>query len=184
MVFFFVLTSLNSHVWAESGEEVTIHVDSRLKQHSSHFPADITVTFSDKQLLNEKVFLSYHIYDANDKEILWEGSRIPLVMNDLGTAVLTVDLDLNLVLPAESLHYIKLVFDIVDEKNAYWFSQNKNIHFVTDQIVVDQSLSNKFVGTINSVVMDTPIIFAVNFVFFMVSIYFLLRIKRGGIFYN
>ncbi|KAA8996585.1 hypothetical protein F4V43_18480 [Paenibacillus spiritus] len=176
--------SFDRDIWAASGEKVSVRVDSRLEQNTSHFTADIIIQTTDLDLFNDKVFLSYHVYDAKDKEILWEGSRIPLTLNNAGYAKLTLDLDLKLVLPSDSLQYAKLKFDFVDEKNVYWFSQNSNIDLTTDTIIVDQSVFNKFIGTIVYAFLDTPVIFALNLIFLVSTIYLVFRLKKSELFLN
>ncbi|MFF2018159.1 hypothetical protein [Paenibacillus sp. NPDC058177] len=178
---FFIFSSFAGTVWGSTSNNVTIEVNSRLKQHSPQFKTNVRISFSNIKLYNDRVLLSYHVYDSRDAKILWEGARVPFTIDNSGKGSLTVDINLNSLLPADKLKYAKLKFDFVDENNAYWFSRNNDILLKSDTIILDQSLSSKFIGTLTGVLEDSPISFSINVIIFLLAIYSLVRLRKSGI---
>lgn len=106
--------------------------------NSSEGTVDIKadVTFNDTALLNSGLKLSYHLLDKNGAMLVFENERIPL---DSQQAHQTVDLTINtneLYDISGGADSVVVSFDIVDENNVFWFSDNSDISFVSQPVSV------------------------------------------------
>lgn len=165
--------------------DVSILIDpSDREQYSNKFEAEIKINIPKKDLYNENVYLSYHIYDESGKEILWEGERYQLTEVIDGKIVMQVAIDLSGESSLASVNKGNIKFDIVDEKNAYWFSTNPKINLYSEDIIFDFSFWNNFTGNLTSSIVDNPLIFILNFLCFLLFIFSSIIIKRSGTFYN
>lgn len=84
------------------------------------------VYFGSPELYNESVKLSYKIYDADNNEVVsGENERYELAYDgEKGTAQIQLHLS---DLGKYSKKELKICFDLVDEKNVYWFGDSPEI---------------------------------------------------------
>ena len=134
LVLLFVLSvvlSLNLiiPVLAEDYHDTVIETDIKEIQAQDIISGNVTVTFNNMNLYNENVKFSYHIQDENGNDILFENERTPLVLEG-NKAVIPFNFDKKAVEAVQGLKEFKIVFDLVDEQNVYWFSANTNLDFV------------------------------------------------------
>ena len=166
--------------YAKSENDVEIKVLSGREQFTSSFDFTVNIKYLNQELYNEKNFLSFHFYDVNGNEILWEGERIPFNLENDGETMVSFSLNLNDYPIVKDLKSGYLQFDIIDEKNAYWFSTSNEIRFFADKINYDESFLKQFVVTLKSAITDKPAIFLINSVCLAVFIFFLIRLKRAA----
>lgn len=171
------VTFLNN-ISTASSTDVSILVESNKEQYSKQIDAKIAVIFNRKNLYNDSVFLSYHLYDKDKNEILWEGKRFPLEVDKNGYGKTQIKIDLASDLeekPKNDVVYIK--FDLVDEKNIYWFSTNQNLNFTSEEIIFNNMLFEKLIGTLRSSSSSHPILFSINLLVLILFIvgYFMFR---------
>lgn len=157
---------------AKSENDVEIKVLSGREQFTSSFDFTVNIKYLNQDLYNEKNFLSFHFYNVNGNEILWEGERIPFKLENDGETMVSFSLNLNDYPIIKDLKSGYLQFDIIDEKNAYWFSTSNEIRFFADKINYDESFLKQFVATLESAITDKPAIFLINSVCLAVFIFF------------
>jgi len=169
-------------ILADSSEDVTMKVTSSKNEYRKELTVDLTVQYINQSLYNNKNFISYHVYDKEDNELLWEGKRLPFTIDKEGIARLKVDIDLKTEVDSFDVNFLKISFDIVDEKNEYWYSTNTDINLSSDTIFVDLGLVKRFSGTLYSAIFETPVVFGINLVCFILFICLLLRLKKSEVF--
>ncbi|GAC41574.1 hypothetical protein [Paenibacillus popilliae] len=181
LVFFIILLSVigaTATVLADSVSDLSIVVNSEKKQYNNHFNVDARIIFSRNELYNEKVYLSYHVYDKDNNPILWEGERFPIVMGEDGIGNSNFILDMGKHSETLNLDNAVIKFDLVDEKNAYWFSGNQEINFSSDGIIYKNNFLKRNVESFMSAIHNSPIIFGINMLMLISFIYVLYRIKK------
>ncbi|CAM2939410.1 hypothetical protein PASE110613_08585 [Paenibacillus sediminis] len=184
LFFLCIMTTNNLSVNADALKDVGVIVNSNEQQYSKQFDASVTVKFKDKNLYNKKVYLSYHVYDFNGKELLWEGQRFPFSIDEHGNGNVEINIDLSSVSQPIQNNYAKVKFDLIDEKNVYWFSTNPKIAFSSDEIILDGRYSKKFIGTLSSAIQNNPVIISANFLCFLLFIFGFFKLKKSEFFYN
>ncbi len=100
------------------------------------FAVDVMVKFDDMSLYNDQVYLSYHIVDENGEEILFENQRIPV---NLEAPFMTMYVDCAGLEELAGRDSAIIQFDLVDQKNIYWFSQKTDISFQSTSVVFDRA---------------------------------------------
>lgn len=169
-------------VMAKPAADVVISLDSNSNQFTKRFDMDATVEFRDKSLYNPQVYLSYHVYDIDDKELLWEGNRYPILMGKDGEGHSEISIDLT-TLP-DDVKYAKVKLDLVDEKNVYWLSAKEEIHVFSEDVIYKSDFVSKIISPLEFAIKKDPVIFLLNLLLcatFFAGVYWL---KRRGFFYN
>lgn len=183
LVFFIFIPNL--YTSAESKDDVVIRVNSEKQVYTSSFNVDVTLDFNNLDLYSKKVFLSYHLYDKENKEILWEGKRVPFSVNGDGIGKVKMNIQLvDLKGIAIDSSYVRLKFDLINEQKEYWFSTNKEIIFSTDEIIYEDNIIKKIVGTLTSAIKRSPFIFSVNIIFTIIFIVAMYKFKKSQLFIN
>lgn len=166
--------------YAESDNDVEIKVISERKLVASTLDFTLSINYHNQDLYNEENFLSFHFYDEEDKVLHWEGERIPFKIDSGGGTKVSFSLNLNDYPNVKGLKNSYLQFDIIDEKNAYWFSTNDEIRFFADRISYDKGFLTQNVVTIKSAITDKPAIFLVNSVCLTIFIFFFFKLKKSA----
>lgn len=178
ILFCLLLLSVGTFIYANEARGVRILVISEAEQYTNQFDAQLKIIFTNDDLYNDKVKLSYHVYNEQGKEILWEGQRVFFLVNEDGVATQDISIDLNKYPETSQMEKARIKFDLIDEKNGYWFSTSPVVSFSSDEIWYENNFQKKFFGTLKSAVADRPIIFIINVVLFFLFIYTLIQIKR------
>nr|WP_315023654.1 hypothetical protein [uncultured Aminipila sp.] len=144
----------------------------------SKINALLSVNFSSNELYNENVFISYHVYDMKQNEILFEGERLPIPPPKNKTSIINFTSDLKKYPELKKYEKYEIKFDVVDQKNLYWFSLNPNLVFKTDSISFNSDFAKKIVITFTSSIKKSPIIFSINLCFLILSIVLYFYIKK------
>lgn len=172
-----LLFLLPLHVKAAQDADVVITNMSYEEEFSEKFESEVKVCFLNKELYNDNVFLSYHIFDASGNDLLqYENQRIKIRLDDKGEMKCTVAIDLEEILKDSDAVIVR--YDIVDQSNLYWFADNSEMGFSTIDIKcrIDRSSAN--LRTLKNGVMSHPVIFAINFIMAIVMIIVVLFVKR------
>ena len=171
-----VISSFSDIRASEKSNEIEISVLSNQEYYQPNMEVEVQVKFNNHDKYNDQVYLSYHIYDNEEKELVWEGERLPIQLNEgfIGKVDLNIDLTKYVDIDKNEVVYVK--FDLVDEKHVYWLSDIKE---EDSQLPIIKYEKNKFKGYLNiykSAVTEHTIIFILNFATFIAAIYFIYRI--------
>ncbi|QCT04494.1 hypothetical protein E6C60_3789 [Paenibacillus algicola] len=183
LTIFFIVIANGGSIMAKPDNTVKIEVNTEEEQFSLRFSVDLTIKFQDKELYNNKTYLSYHIYDTNDNELLWEGERFPFNINSIGLAQQSIELDLETIAASNDSKNLKVEFDLINESEEYWYSTNSDVQFQTDTILVDQSYFKRFIGTFKNSFLNSPIIFSLNLIGFITLLITFHKLRKSQLFY-
>ncbi|UKS24980.1 hypothetical protein LOZ80_25725 [Paenibacillus sp. HWE-109] len=168
------MVSANALATDEQKPDVIFAVINNHEQYVNKFVATVQVNFLSPKFKNDDVYMSYHIYVGN-KEVLFEGKRKPLSHIADNLYYSDFEIDMSSIKGAEKNAVI--VFDLVDQKNAYWFLQNPNIVAVSDEIHYNEDKVKGFFYFLKTGIKSNLPIFIVNLVCFLATIFFLIRKK-------
>lgn len=120
--------------------DAKIAVVNKQEKYSKVFSTTVQVLFINNALYNEKVHLSYHVYNSKGDLLLFEGERLPLnfISDNLYYATFNVDLE-KLKTREKNL---TVQFDLVDQSKSFWFSTNSNVILESDQIISESNFSD------------------------------------------
>lgn len=135
MSMFFIVLPIKSYADEATKSNVNISVVSEKNTYSPTIDCDVKVSYSDENLYNNGQFLSYHIYDSSNNLLSSEGARIPIILND----EMKFKIDLSNYFNLKSANEAHIVFDIVDQNQAYWMSTNNNIELKTEEIKYEKN---------------------------------------------
>lgn len=104
------------------------------------FGVSVTVetVFHDPGLYHENVFLSFHVFDMDEELLLFENQRLPLAPDETGTARNEVLIDFAGMPELENVPQAQVLFDLVDEKNVFWFSSRADLAFQSASVVFER----------------------------------------------
>lgn len=128
-------------------------------------------------LINEQLKLSYHIWDGTKADYLaFENERISICQG--GTADSLVEL--NITVP-DVKKDSWICFDIVDEKNSFWFDGTGDIVLIKDDIFYTHSFVNnwKAIWWVN--IRNNLLILCINIVVFIAFISTAICIRKKEI---
>ncbi len=121
---------------AAYAEEAQVIIETgAMTYFDTGFAVDVTVTFKDTSLYNEQVYLSYHVVDENGECLIYENQRLPFYPD---AAFTTVYVEWTSIEAIADRSTAVIQFDLVDEANVYWFSENSDIIFQTASVVFDR----------------------------------------------
>lgn len=181
MLFIFIFNG--TYVLAQEKSDVELTFDSS-KQFSNPFNIDVGIIFNDPSLYNQYVFLSYHVYDIQDQELIWEGKRTVIKMKTKEEGYSNIDVDLSSIPGFEKMKSLKIKFDLVDEQNVYWFSKNSKISFSSKELIYEKSTVGNLVKTLNNAYKEHVFISILNIVVFLLTCIGCFYVKKKNIFYN
>lgn len=183
IVILWVLTLILSvTTMAEGLPKVTLRIDGQEQviTTSKQIKVQVDVEFSDQALVNDKLAVSYHVYDSENQMLVMEGQRFYL--GDIGAKTVVENLpiafDLGSLPELKDKKLINVVFDVVDEKNAYWFSTAANISFDTAKIVYDNSFKQKMYAAAHNL-FEHPIIMALNILIYVAVLTMLFKVRKN-----
>lgn len=170
---------INATVKNQENASVVITTDIKKTQSQKQFEGNVVIHFYDNSLYNENVKLSYHIYDKNNNIIVFENERIPFVLEN-GKANVNISINLDEIKAIEGLKYCTVRFDLVDEKNVYWFNDNKNISFQTVDIQYANVFLNRAYDKYSYVFEKQQIQLVINVVFILIIALFVKKYKKAN----
>ncbi len=165
-VLFMLVGSLSIGSIHAFGAEETPDVEILLEEvhlTDEDIQAALEICFSNLKYYNEHVYLSYHIFDSQGNLVIGENERVKIELNagQRQSVSLQIDMgDAKILAPDEKLY---VEFDIVDEKNAFWYSTSNEMIFRTARIDFSRSVLQKVADEIQG----NAIIFAINIIVFI-----------------
>ena len=119
--------------------------------------------FEDESLYNDDVYLSYHVYDALEENLLkYENQRIKIKLDENSQMVCTLAIDLTEVMKNADAVVVK--YDIVDQANLFWFADNPEVKFSTVKINCELDWGMASLRTLKNGVTTHPLIFSINLI--------------------
>lgn len=168
-------------VSAKQNQEILITVDET-NAYDFKYTANIQILFSNIELYNENVFLSYHVYNKDGVDIKYENNRVPFTIDKSGKAKVELTVDLSTLRNNNKNEKLIIKYDLVDEKNVFWFSNKTKINFITDITSVEYKPLINIYNKLCSELRGHYIIFVVNVLFFVISICYILKLKKSQLF--
>ena len=160
----FLLMALLMFTAAGSGPLVSVTA-GQPEYTSVGLKVPVEVQFSDMSLYNNEVALSAHVYSDDGEILVWETTRYLLELDDSGHTSQIVEINLSDYAELSAVSNGILRFDLVDQKNAFWFSDKEEIFSVSQiewdkaQIIPDNSVDNH---TSDEIVSRMGLIFGVT----------------------
>lgn len=184
LLIFFILIFLNAiglSVFAGTtniSPDVIIAVINKEEQYSERFNLVVQAKFNNTKLYNDNVYMSYHVLDNKDNLLFFEGQRLALVpiSNDLYYSDFSIDL--SAIKELDGLQNAKINFDLIDEKNVYWFSKNNEVDMHTDIVVYRKDAFKAFYTSLFKAVKTSPSVFLVNVIFLVLFIKIVILIRK------
>lgn len=134
----------------EKSVDVEIQVSDEVKYTDVGVDVPVDIFFNNISYFNDQVYLSYHIFDTDGNPVISENERIKIDINDAGHYRTVLRIDLSMAESIELRENLCLNFDIVDEKNAYWFSTKEDLVFQTVTIGFNKTMQQKLVEEIRN----------------------------------
>lgn len=176
------LPSVSAGADTEGNPDVKIFVLSEKEVYEKEFAAEVQVVFYNQNFYNDKVFLSYHVLqekeDGTTEVLQFENQRITLVLDESGTASVT----LQVALEKQKEKGIYIEFDLVDENNAFWFSYEEAIDLETDTIEVFDRPAYKHIVRLGQAIRNEIGIFTINLIVFVGVIFVYAYVRKKKVF--
>lgn len=148
-------------VQASERADVVITNMSFDEEYAETFESKIKIQFFNRELYNDEVYLSYHIYDASNYDIIqYENQRIKINLNEKGEMISAIAVDLKEIF--RNTENVVLRYDIVDQGKLYWFADNEEICFSTTSINCRVDRGSDNIRTLINGVTVHPVIFTIN----------------------
>ncbi|MFD1179402.1 hypothetical protein ACFQ3W_24335 [Paenibacillus puldeungensis] len=126
----------------DASPDVRIAVINKEEQSLPSFTTTVQALFINESLYNDQVYLSYHVIDDENNMLLFEGERVPL--KNIDNNLYYAEMNVNLGNISVNKNHLKVSFDLIDEKNAFWFSRNPKVSISSDYIEYRTGNSPKF----------------------------------------
>jgi len=114
---------------AAAAEDADVVISADVTQNLQILEGTVTVRFHRQELYNEGVKLSWHIYSESGELLVFENERCPLAVEN-GEA----EIPLKIEMPPLDTQSAVVRFDLVDEENVYWFSENPSLTVRQDEV--------------------------------------------------
>lgn len=161
---------------AVSTPDVTITAELSSVNNGSALTGIAHVHYETPALHHENVLLSWHIYTSDGNLLIFENTRYHFTL-DNGDA----DIPVEICLPSEQPQPMLIYFDLVDEQNAFWFSENKLIELKTIPIEYQYHFFDELKSTFSHVIYDQTSVFIFLVLMNIVLVTAQMYIKRKGI---
>lgn len=162
---------------AEAASDVSIQLVGEPCIEDSGMTVSVQVSFEDMSFYNDKVYLSYHILDEEGQAVITENERIKIDMEQQTIQQLELEIDLSNAKSITGDDRLVIEFDIVDEKNAFWFSTNESMNFATIKVSSHRTIGQKLLYEMS----ESKVIFGLNALVFVtsavVAVYKKLKVK-------
>lgn len=154
--------------YSENGQIVDIETTSDTVFYDPNIQTNIKIKISNPDIINDKCYLSYHIFDENNNQILWEGDRKKIDLDKNGEFSSGVDIDLSEKFASKKYNKVRITFDIVDESNSFWFSTNPDIKLNSGDIIYEDNFSKRFIKIYDVALKERPVILLINLIVFVI----------------
>ena len=150
----------------EAAPDVSIQLSEGARIDNSEIDASVQVKFNDMSFYNDQVYLSYHIFDDIGETVINENERIKIDLDSQERQQFELAIDLTEAKTLAGDDRLVVVFDIIDEKNVYWFSADDSLNFDSISIATHRTVGQKLLAEMG----DSKVIFGINAIVFVVSV--------------
>jgi hypothetical protein len=164
---------------SNNDKDVILLTDINKTQHQPQFNGSVQIQYNNPDLYNDMVKLSYHIYDGANNILVYENERIPFSLTD-GKVQIPLSFKLDELYDINKYKKLIIRFDIVDEKNIYWYNDNTNIKFQTIEISYEESFLGKISEIYGKMFSDQIVQFSISISFIVVLLYFYKRYRKNN----
>lgn len=162
--------------------QVTLRCSDGTQIISKQLNTQVQIDFGQTNLYNEGLKLSWHTKDKNGQEIAFENERIPVPAPVDGVSTIDLSLDFRDNDQLSGEKNFTLQFDLVDEVNGYWYTQNPAIDFQTQELVNQYHFLTELANTFVNMAKENPFVLLLNFIIdaaAIVGIVFYIRKRKG-----
>lgn len=168
---FSIVFPIDAYADEATKSNVNISIMSEKNTYSPTIDCEVKVSYEDEKLYNNGQFLSYHIYDSSNKLLNLEGARIPITLNEK----MDFKIDLNNYIDLKSINEAHIVFDIVDQNQAYWMSTNNNIELKSEDIKYEKDEFKRITNMYKTQFGGNKIVVLLNIIPWLLAIIFLVK---------
>ena len=135
------------------------------------FPADITrqrlegnlsIWFENPALYHEQVKVSWHIYGADGTCLAYENERLALPPLEDGKTTVPIAVDFSSSEAVSGEKAFTLRFDLVDEKNGFWFSEYGPVALQAAEARYQYRLGSEMLAVMKYAVTEQPLLLGLN----------------------
>ena len=107
---------------------------------SEGIQVELVLEFVDTELYHEEIYMSYHILDMSGDMLYREGQRIPIPPMQDGVSYVNFSVACANIPEISEEEKVEIQFDIVDQKNSYWFLDKGLIEQQGEPVYFDRSM--------------------------------------------
>lgn len=135
------------------------------------FPADITrqrlegnlsIWFENPAMYNDQVKASWHIYGADGTCLAYENERLALPPLEDGKTTVPIAIDFSSSGAVSGEKAFTLRFDLVDEKNGFWFSEYGPVALQAAEAGYQYRLGSEMLAVMKHAVTEQPLLLGLN----------------------
>lgn len=135
------------------------------------FPADITrqrlegnlsIWFENPAMYNDQVKASWHIYGADGTCLAYENERLALPPLEDGKTTVPIAIDFSSSGAVSGEKAFTLRFDLVDEKNGFWFSEYGPVALQAAEARYQYRLGSEMLAVMKYAVTEQPLLLGLN----------------------
>ena len=158
--------------------KVTLSCSDGAAFYGKKLETEVCIDFGDTGLYHEGIKLSWHIVDGEGQELLFENERIPIPSPTEGVSRAQVRIDLSQISAVSTEKALTIQFDLVDETNGYWYTQNPALEFQGAEVIYTYRFLPAFKATIMTAVQEQPVVFLVNLIVDAGAVIAVILIKK------
>lgn len=163
--------------YAEEQGTVEIIVDTDTNIYGTSNQLNCQILFNDMNYYNEYLYISYHLLDAENEEMIqFENERVWVsAPDDKGISNVTMDVVIDNQYKSQKL-IVQL--DVVDTLNQFWFSRLGKHPLSSPTLYYENNMGRMVAQKMQREIRDRPVIFMINCAVSCVSIWVYVFIKK------
>ncbi len=170
LIFFNVVCCVNA---APEGVSAIQVLDSKY-WGNGRYTFQVQCHIGEEHLINDQLKFSYHIWNGDKTEyIAYENERIAISTNGQADTIVTFDIKLT-----KTKEEAWICFDIVDEKNGFWFAGTDGINFSSEDIHYSYSFLDNFKTLMKVNVNNYAFLFGLNILTCICFAFLAIYIKK------
>jgi len=135
--------------------------------YAQQIRCELTVQYVSLAVYDPNIKAAYHVYGEDGTLLLFEGERQNAIADEKGISRLIYDIDVSESLKQNDGKKLKIVFDLIDETNALWLSENPHINIQADAVYVEPNGLKEALRIINAAMKKQTFAFVANILVFV-----------------